>query len=204
MDLEANSSTTVSVNDTASEVQLSCEMLNFIREDEDLQWFKEGQVISSGMDRHNVTYSDGKPGVAVKGGISFIPGRVTVLTISNPEIEDSGTYSCAVAETDESIEFQLSVVLGPGRCPPIHLLTLYQPMTHICVMSSHKPIRTYMGGLILGVNTLYRLFCFFTLFLMVGKGLTDTYSCGHSMQACWYVSLALRSVPCGFLHWPFS
>ncbi len=44
-------------------------------------------------------------------------------------------------------------------------------MTHICVMSSHKPIRIYMGGLILGVNTLYRLFCFFKLFPMVGKGL---------------------------------
>ena len=29
----------------------------------------------------------------------------------------------------------------------------------------------YMGVLILGVNTLYRLFCFFKLFLMVGKGL---------------------------------
>ena len=28
-----------------------------------------------------------------------------------------------------------------------------------------------MGVLILGVNTLYRLFCFFKLFLMVGKGL---------------------------------
>ncbi len=24
-------------------------------------------------------------------------------------------------------------------------LTLYQPMTHICVMSSHKPIKIYMG-----------------------------------------------------------
>ncbi len=38
------------------------------------------------------------------------------------------------------------------------LLSLYQPMTHICVMSSHKLIRMYMGGLILGVNTLHRLF----------------------------------------------
>ena len=48
-------------------------------------------------------------------------------------------------------------------------------MTHIdlCVMSSHKPIRIYMGVLILGVNTLYRLFCFFKLFLMVGKGLME-------------------------------
>ncbi len=42
-------------------------------------------------------------------------------------------------------------------------------MMHICVMSFHKPIRIYMGGLILGVNTLYRLFCFFKLFSMVGK-----------------------------------
>ena len=45
-------------------------------------------------------------------------------------------------------------------------------MTYICVMSSHKPIIIYMGVLILGVNTLYRVFCFFKLFLMVGKGLT--------------------------------
>ncbi len=45
-------------------------------------------------------------------------------------------------------------------------------MTHICVMSSHyKSIRIYMGGLILGINTLYRLYCFCKLFPMVGKGL---------------------------------
>ncbi len=49
-------------------------------------------------------------------------------------------------------------------------LTLYQPMTHICVMSSHKPIRIYMGGLILGVNTLYRLFCYLSCFLWSVKG----------------------------------
>ncbi len=45
-------------------------------------------------------------------------------------------------------------------------------MTHVCVMSSHKPIRIYMEGLILGVNTLYRLFCFVKLFPMIGIGLT--------------------------------
>ncbi len=32
-----------------------------------------------------------------------------------------------------------------------------------------------MEGLILGVNTLYRLFCFFKLFPMVSKGLTGKY-----------------------------
>ena len=62
-------------------------------------------------------------------------------------------------------------------------LTLYQPMTHICVMSVllffHKSIRIYMEVIILGTNTLYSVFCFFKALLpeqvwsdMVGKGLT--------------------------------
>ncbi len=64
------------------------------------------------------------------------------------------------------------------RQQPIVLSTLYQPMTHICIMSSDRPIRIYMGGLILGVNTLYWLFCFFKLFPMVGKRLmTMSYEC---------------------------
>ncbi len=45
-------------------------------------------------------------------------------------------------------------------------------MTRIRVISSHLPIKNLYGELILGVNTLYRLFCFFKLFSMVGKGLT--------------------------------
>ena len=40
--------------------------------------------------------------------------------------------------------------------------------------NTHKPIRIYMGGLILGANTLYKLFCFFKLFAAIGKGLTVT------------------------------
>ncbi len=63
-------------------------------------------------------------------------------------------------------------------------------MMHICVMSSHKPIRIYMGGLILGVNTLYRLFCFFKLFPMVGKGLTlPTHTTLEHKGLRWFVSV---------------
>ncbi len=51
-------------------------------------------------------------------------------------------------------------------------LTLYQPMTHI--YASLAPISIYTGGLILSVNTLYRLFCFLKLFPMVGKGLNTS------------------------------
>ena len=37
--------------------------------------------------------------------------------------------------------------------------------------NAHKLIRIYIGGLILGVNTLYMLSCFLKQFALVGKGL---------------------------------
>ena len=42
--------------------------------------------------------------------------------------------------------------------------------------NTHKPIRIYIGGLILGVNTLYMLYCFFELFAVVGNELTTCLS----------------------------
>ncbi len=44
------------------------------------------------------------------------------------------------------------------------------PTNDVYLRHDRTPIKVYMGGLILGVNTLYRLFCFFKLFPMVGKG----------------------------------
>jgi len=41
----------------------------------------------------------------------------------------------------------------------------------INVAIAHKLIRIYMGGLILGINTLYMLSCFLKQFALVGKGL---------------------------------
>ncbi len=68
-------------------------------------------------------------------------------------------------------------------------------MTHIYVMSSHKPapIRIYTGVLILGVNTLYRFFCFFKLFAMVSKGLKE-FSHGfsvHTSERMCYVNICI-------------
>ena len=40
--------------------------------------------------------------------------------------------------------------------------------------NAHKLIRIYMGGLILGVNTLYMLSCFLKQFALVVKGLNPT------------------------------
>ncbi len=71
-------------------------------------------------------------------------------------------------------------------------------MTRISVMSSHVLIRIYMGGLILGANTLYRFFYFFKLFPMVGKGLTDLQYIddGMPVHGCGKVSTAAIVILC--------
>ena len=57
----------------------------------------------------------------------------------------------------------------------------------------HKPIRIYIGGLILGVNTWYMFFCFFKLFAVVGNdmhivcmifSLTGVYLTGKTTCRC--------------------
>ena len=96
---------------TDSEATLHCEMADFIRPDEDLQWFRGGQQITNGS-RHTVTYEDGRPGVAQNGGEFLVPARVSVLTISDPVVADSGMYTCQIQGTTESANIQLSVAEG--------------------------------------------------------------------------------------------
>ncbi len=44
-----------------------------------------------------------------------------------------------------------------------------------CMSFHNHNHKNLYGGLTLGVNTLYRLFCFFNLFPIVGKGLKINY-----------------------------
>ena len=48
---------------------------------------------------------------------------------------------------------------------------------------THKAIRIYIGGLILGVNTLYMLFCFFKLLAVVGNELIYQYNVNISVDS---------------------
>ena len=64
-----------------------------------------------------------------------------------------------------ALRYEVTLVWGSLRLAPISdlvlphstnqllPLTLYQPMTAKAVMNSHKPIRIYMGAIILGFNT---------------------------------------------------
>ena len=93
-----------------SEVELQCEMTLYIRADEDLQWFNGSTMITSGTNRHTISYHNGTADAAQNGGNAIIPGRVSVLTISNPQQSDSGMYSCRILGTEQSADIQLSVM----------------------------------------------------------------------------------------------
>ena len=101
----------VSATNTDSTATLRCEMSDYIREDEDLQWFRGGQQITNSS-RHAITYEDGTPEAAQNVGDFLGPARVSVLTISNPVVADSGMYTCQIQGTTESANIQLSVVGG--------------------------------------------------------------------------------------------
>ena len=92
-----------------SQVELECEMTLFIRADQDLQWFRGSEMIASGTNRYTISYRNGSVRAAQNGGDTLIPGRVSVLTISNPQLSDSGTYSCRILGTEQSVDVQLSV-----------------------------------------------------------------------------------------------
>ena len=93
-------------------VELECEMTLFVRADEDLQWFRGSEMIASGTDRYTISYHNGLEGAAQNGRNMTIPGRVSVLTISNPQLSDSGTYTCRLLGTEQSVDVQLSVEQG--------------------------------------------------------------------------------------------
>ena len=92
-----------------SEVELGCEMTLFIRPDEDLQWFRGSEMIASATNRYTISYRNGSARAAQNGGNVTIPGRVSVLTISNPQLSDSGKYTCRILGTEQSADIQLTV-----------------------------------------------------------------------------------------------
>ena len=107
MELTA-SETQVSTFDSATQVSLSCEMSLYLRPDKDLQWFRDGQLIST-SGRHSISYTDGTPMMGQIGGDTVTSSRLSTLVISQPETSDSGNYTCAIRNTQHSKDIQLAV-----------------------------------------------------------------------------------------------
>ena len=98
----------IALNNDAN-VELMCDMSAYIRPDDHLQWFRDGQIVVSGENRRQISYKNG----TLKGQIGELrtgPSRVSVLTISNPTLADSGTFTCSVVGTTESADIGLQVM----------------------------------------------------------------------------------------------
>ena len=98
----------VVIFDNATSVSLSCEMSLYLRPDEDLQWFRGGQLISNTNERYTITYSDGTE-KGQFGNHTVGNSRVSSLVISQPQPSDSATYTCAIRNTEHSQDIQLTV-----------------------------------------------------------------------------------------------
>jgi hypothetical protein len=93
-----------------STVTLECEMRAYIRPDSSLIWEGPGdREIASGTGKHHITFSDGSPDTAANGDGDLVPSRVSILTITNPEPSDAGTYTCRVINTTEAVTMELIV-----------------------------------------------------------------------------------------------
>lgn len=81
----------------------------YIHPDEDLEWYFNGELIEG--EKYTVSYSFGG-GVGQFGGNLNQPSRVSTLYISQPQVSDSGTYTCAIRDTENSQDIQLTVIPG--------------------------------------------------------------------------------------------
>ena len=104
-----NQSNTMATLDNATDVSLSCEMSFYLRPDEDLQWFRGEERITGNTEKYTITYSDGSPALGQFGGDTIGSSQVSTLVISGPQISDSGTYTCAIRNTEHSQDMRLTV-----------------------------------------------------------------------------------------------
>ena len=105
----------MTILDNASFVELRCDMSDYIQPDDQLQWFRNGEMITSGQARRQITFMNGTARLGQFGGFSPQSSRVSMLTISNPVLNDTGTYNCRVMDTTESVSIELLVQLSSGE-----------------------------------------------------------------------------------------
>ncbi len=89
-------------------------MAGYLHPDDSLQWFRMGEIINGSSSRHQVKYSIGDR-IAQNGGDELTKSRVSALVIQDPEMEDSGVYTCQIKNTDVSSEINLSVLEVKGN-----------------------------------------------------------------------------------------
>ena len=108
LDVYPSNRSEISTFDNVTQVSLSCEMSLYLRPEEDLQWFRGGQLIAGDSGRLSLTYSAGTA-QGQFGGDTVGLSQVSTLVISQPQTSDSGTYRCTIRNTSHSQDIQLTV-----------------------------------------------------------------------------------------------
>ena len=138
-----------------SEVELECEMTLYIRPDEDLQWFRGSEMIVNGTNRYTISYRNGLAGAAQKGENVTIPGRVSVLTISNPQLSDSGTYNCRILGTEQSADIQLTVEGIFPATPTTSVAAITTPSQCVTPMSPGATLSTEIIAIVIVIELIF-------------------------------------------------
>ena len=98
------------VPSTANQAVLLCTMRDYIRSDEQFQWFRaSAQPLPTSSDKYSVVYIDGLP-EAQNGMATSSPARLTGLIIADPDISDADIYTCAVNGTEQFATVELIVI----------------------------------------------------------------------------------------------
>ncbi len=83
-------------------------MRDYIRPDDQFQWFRTNTQLDPTSNKYSVVYVDGS--LQAQNGLATLsPARLTGLFIANPVSSDAGIYTCAVNGTVQFATVQLIV-----------------------------------------------------------------------------------------------
>ena len=94
----------------SQQVNLKCEMSDYIHPDEDLQWIGHNGLKLNHSEKYAINFENGVKSKAQNGGSKKTFSRVSTLSIFNPTVQDSGTYSCTLKGTPKMLNFSLLVM----------------------------------------------------------------------------------------------
>lgn len=116
---------------TATTVTLLCYMRDYIRPDEEIQWFKENTQLSSALDeRYSVVYVDGLL-QAQNGMATLSPSRISALVISNLVASDAGNYTCTMNETSQFATVDL-IIIDSGEYSSSYIIIVLELQYYYC------------------------------------------------------------------------
>ena len=98
---------TASTNNAS--VDLRCTITDYVRP---IQWFK-GDTLLESNPHYSFSVEFGEPDKTQSGQNRLGPSEIRVLTIADPQLSDSGTYTCRAQGTNESASVQLTI--SPGK-----------------------------------------------------------------------------------------